>query len=194
MSLIVESPIRKCPVCNYPLTGLPPAHRCPECGFEYDETTVVFRLRKPWKLYVLLIPMAAALLINGWGFFFLPGDHWQPGWSRSIRVTCLLLMVTGGVYGLARTWQGNRRGRFIAVSRRSIAVRNYKDAEPIAWDNLAHINLTTTPPWLRRREPEKKISLQGLVRTAADRYALRRAIMAARPPDPDLKPIYELIT
>jgi hypothetical protein len=27
-----------CPRCNYDLTGLPAAHRCPECGFEYDET------------------------------------------------------------------------------------------------------------------------------------------------------------
>jgi len=30
-------PLTTCPKCTYALTGLPSAHRCPECGFEYDE-------------------------------------------------------------------------------------------------------------------------------------------------------------
>jgi hypothetical protein len=38
-------PITKCPVCRYDLTGLPKNHRCPECGFEYDETMVVWNTR-----------------------------------------------------------------------------------------------------------------------------------------------------
>jgi len=36
-------PITKCPVCRYDLTGLPKNHRCPECGFEYDETMRVWQ-------------------------------------------------------------------------------------------------------------------------------------------------------
>lgn len=31
-----------CPMCDYPLTGLPAAHACPECGFRYDENTRVW--------------------------------------------------------------------------------------------------------------------------------------------------------
>jgi len=35
-------PITKCPVCRNDLTGLPKNHRCPECGFEYEETMRVW--------------------------------------------------------------------------------------------------------------------------------------------------------
>jgi len=38
-------PTTECPVCRYNLTGLPKNHRCPECGFEYDETMVVWKTR-----------------------------------------------------------------------------------------------------------------------------------------------------
>ena len=31
-----------CPVCTYPLHGLPVHHRCPECGFEFDRRWQVF--------------------------------------------------------------------------------------------------------------------------------------------------------
>ncbi len=29
--------LKRCPECDYDLRGLPYAHSCPECGFEYDE-------------------------------------------------------------------------------------------------------------------------------------------------------------
>ncbi len=32
----------RCIVCRYDLTGLPASHACPECGFEYDETMMVW--------------------------------------------------------------------------------------------------------------------------------------------------------
>lgn len=34
-----------CPNCEYPLKGLPPEHRCPECGAPYE----IGRVRKTWK-------------------------------------------------------------------------------------------------------------------------------------------------
>lgn len=39
-----------CPLCNYPLVGLP-SHRCPECGQDLDMSRIVkswHRVRAPW--------------------------------------------------------------------------------------------------------------------------------------------------
>ena len=41
-----DSSLDQCPVCRYSLRGLPAAHRCPECGFEYDEHTRVWTLSR----------------------------------------------------------------------------------------------------------------------------------------------------
>lgn len=34
--------LQRCPVCHYSLHGMPVAHHCPECWFEYDEKTRVW--------------------------------------------------------------------------------------------------------------------------------------------------------
>lgn len=56
----------RCPVCRYSLQGLPRKHRCPECGFEYDEETRVWRPRSFWKfggimLFVLGVQLPQAM-------------------------------------------------------------------------------------------------------------------------------------
>lgn len=53
--------INGCPICSYSLSGLPTRHRCPECGFEYDENTLCF---VPWgKAPAILFAFAAVLLV-----------------------------------------------------------------------------------------------------------------------------------
>ncbi|MCZ6835854.1 MAG: hypothetical protein O7G85_08780 [Planctomycetota bacterium] len=52
--------LKACPQCDYDLVGLPGAHACPECGFEYDEST--FRL-DVWPLDDE--PKLGALVFNG---------------------------------------------------------------------------------------------------------------------------------
>ncbi|MDO8630648.1 MAG: hypothetical protein Q7R41_09140 [Phycisphaerales bacterium] len=56
-------PITKCSVCRYDLTGLPRNHRCPECGFEYDETMRVWRgdYKAPW--YWIFVAFFGLLLV-----------------------------------------------------------------------------------------------------------------------------------
>jgi hypothetical protein len=45
-----DDPLRRfrftrCPRCDYDLTGLPRAHRCPECGTEYDQDSLLLPCR-----------------------------------------------------------------------------------------------------------------------------------------------------
>ncbi len=58
--------LRRCPVCDYSLDGLPRRHRCPECAFEYDES--MFSLRaselrsRKWRIVFWLFVVSAIAL------------------------------------------------------------------------------------------------------------------------------------
>lgn len=49
-----------CPICDYNLVGLPPAHTCPECGLEYDENTLVIEKHSS-KTVVTIVAALMAL-------------------------------------------------------------------------------------------------------------------------------------
>jgi len=59
--------LKRCPVCEYGLCGLPSRHQCPECGFAYDEKTLVLRPEghRRWILVtisILVIVLLGAVL------------------------------------------------------------------------------------------------------------------------------------
>ncbi len=49
----------RCPACRYSLQGLPSVYRCPECGFEYDEGTIILSetvsKTSRWSLLALIL-------------------------------------------------------------------------------------------------------------------------------------------
>lgn len=53
---------RDCPICDYPLVGLPVEHRCPECGFQFDAQTMIWDKRYTKRLRNLLRLLLAAYL------------------------------------------------------------------------------------------------------------------------------------
>ncbi|MEE8154781.1 MAG: hypothetical protein V3T53_07435 [Phycisphaerales bacterium] len=65
-----------CPLCDYDLKGLPTEHKCPECGYEYDNATIVLRCwtskgkRTSWLARLFLpsivgLGILALLLLGG---------------------------------------------------------------------------------------------------------------------------------
>jgi len=120
-----RQPIDRCPVCRYSLQGLPSAHHCPECGFEYDEHTRVWRpkriraLRGLW-LPIFLIADVALLLFFG-----------------VLSPMLKLFMVFGGAFIVAVSvilWYSNWRSLpFAAVTPRGIVYRWFFRARITAW-------------------------------------------------------------
>jgi hypothetical protein len=49
-----------CPMCNYPLDGLPAEYTCPECGFTYDKETMVWEIQDSRRRRALLIILSFA--------------------------------------------------------------------------------------------------------------------------------------
>jgi hypothetical protein len=58
-----------CPICEYPLTGLPVPHRCPECGYAYDTMSRVWISTR--SLSLIRLPattvLLAAIVSWNWG-------------------------------------------------------------------------------------------------------------------------------
>ena len=65
-----------CPLCDYDLKGLPTEHKCPECGYEYDNATIVLPCwtskgkRTSWLTRMFLLSIVglgilALLLLSG---------------------------------------------------------------------------------------------------------------------------------
>ncbi len=81
--------LKRCPQCDYQLLALPAPHRCPECGFAYDES--MFDLPVWWRgaeYFAWEWPAYLGVLVVA-----TLGFLWQR-WSVPVSV---LVMITGGV-------------------------------------------------------------------------------------------------
>ncbi|MFK7962255.1 MAG: hypothetical protein AB8G96_17225 [Phycisphaerales bacterium] len=62
-----------CPKCSYPLTELPAEHACPECGFAWDDSSLVLVGRTPsvstaqWAGLALIAYSVAVAVVSGAG-------------------------------------------------------------------------------------------------------------------------------
>ncbi|HEY3245722.1 MAG TPA: hypothetical protein VGM03_20445 [Phycisphaerae bacterium] len=98
--------LKQCPICGYSLRGLPRRHRCPECGFEYDECMFVLEFRDPRRLdslltkglFVSFVALLALLMV-----LRLLGRLAGGGWIGVASVFVLILLATISV-----GWRGFR--------------------------------------------------------------------------------------
>ncbi len=63
--------LEACPKCAYSLQGLPGEHRCPECGFAYDDLSFVLTgiVRGTTNMSIPRKLLYALLVISGWFLF-----------------------------------------------------------------------------------------------------------------------------
>lgn len=115
-------PITKCPVCRYDLTGLPKNHRCPECGFEYDETMRVWRPPANRIRKIMSSVFLAVLVIFLWLFamaIFVFGTSSSSGQSH-----LLTFIQTIGIAAVVFwEYRVSRSPSFTIVSREGLVYK-----------------------------------------------------------------------
>lgn len=153
-------------------------HRCPECGFAYDRETVIARPSKPWKTYFttlgveflflyLLGPPSLRLLLVLLG----------PIFAGAVSIVALLLIPAGTVILIHRA---NRGGRFAAVSRAGLSVRNLRELSTVEWEELSMLSTRDIAPWAKRCGEDQTISLRGIFDSKREMRIFEAAASRAR--------------
>lgn len=135
-----ESPQTECLNCGYNLTGLPPEHRCPECGQAYDASARVWRPRHPRMRYLGLLGVApviflaldrAAAILRSLqrGLPFHPADPF---------ILAAAAMITVYFGWLVRSAV---RGRmFAAITREALHVRMRGMTRAVPWTQVREVS------------------------------------------------------
>lgn len=121
LTFMRESPPKSCPCCRYDFTGLPAAYRCPECGFEYDEHTIVWRARNPWRPMLAAAGFVLPTLMATWTTIRLvTGRYVGPGELFGT----IAIFATVATFSIV-IYRQNRRGRFVAINPVGVHGRAY---------------------------------------------------------------------
>lgn len=121
--------LSNCPVCEYPLTGLPVPHRCPECGFAYDTMTRVWNSTR--SLSSIRLPATIVLLaaIVSW--------NWGPLSKRPLSMAVCEGVVLFWVAWIIRFSVIARIRRFVALGPTGIALRlAWQPPRLIPWSEI----------------------------------------------------------
>lgn len=105
---------RKCPNCKYSLIGLPTEHSCPECGFDYDPSAIVIRLkpqRHDWRQVVYGILLLGIMYLG----------VIQRGYSTDVRALVAIVGVSI-VVSLFRLFRIHSESQSIKINRLGIEV------------------------------------------------------------------------
>ncbi|MBN2562308.1 MAG: hypothetical protein JXQ75_15390 [Phycisphaerae bacterium] len=167
--------LKDCPVCEYPLIGLPRRHRCPECGFEYDEHTRIWQARRPWRLW-----KAVSLLMNGVAFcFFALGAYLFAFTSLALR---WVAPVLAAFYACCFVYQWilNRRREYVAVTPGGVIVRMYgTKPRAVPWCDVlmvGGVGASAAPGWTVLHTKRGRYRIGLALRDPVEAQALAEAV------------------
>ncbi len=153
----------KCPECGHaPL--LPDVFRqCPECGFEYDRHTLIWRPRRPWRIY---LPFVNTLIFSPWLFRFLAVVLLDGHWPNKSVTLGAVISAGSLAWALPRLRVLLSEGhRYAAVTPRGVQARTPRNAYSIPWDDLGKVTVLLGIPHLTRRSTSAVCELDWIFDT-----------------------------
>jgi hypothetical protein len=137
----------QCPRCGYDLAALPRRHRCPECGFEYDES--MFML-EGWRIPGLWPPRPESLVIGGAMLVGLTVMWVGSGWPLSVLgVICAVVLVIVVLLRWYGKWRYGAHSRALVhylITADGVARVRGKDRRIYLWRNYSHLMLMPDGP------------------------------------------------
>lgn len=125
-----------CPECSYDLRGNPNGLRCPECGFEYDATTIIWRGRRSrifgGPVVFMILPnllFALILAMRNYGIRYPPPSYWEKFGPLTMH-GFLFLLIAGFAIVSYRT------PVYIATSAGGVLIRNIFKRFHLEWSNV----------------------------------------------------------
>lgn len=132
-----EVPFDRCFRCHYSIEGLPRAHRCPECGQEYDEHVRVWR---PARRYSPLGWSSLALVPPALYFGRAVVGHLRQGAPFPLCETFGFLVPIGiFVVAFVRLWPERALGRLATVTGQGVFVRYGRRSAMVPWSDVGGV-------------------------------------------------------
>ncbi len=126
-----------CPRCEYPLTGLPENHACPECGLRYDSDSKIYRPAAGF------VPAIGTIGFVGSIFFALQVLRLMHRASAGFRPYVLGggMALVGLFTWLIWRYQGSaKKQKLVAVLPDGLLIRLASDrAQEIPWTNISNV-------------------------------------------------------
>lgn len=183
----VERGMDRCPVCDYSLAALPSDYRCPECGFEYDRHTRVWRVGREdfgfGRVGLAALAVAAGTMVAGFCVQLVFDIKMLTGRMRPPPV--FLPIVVAASAALA-CWR-HERPRVVAVGAAGLTFRTWRRrAATLNWTDLADVSpeAVVERAWFQatttRIETVLSQELRSILRKRAQRREVYEAMERAR--------------
>lgn len=163
-------PIQVCPVCQYDLQSLPRNYRCPECGFEYEETMRVWSARLPkGMVWVPLVFLAVFCLAVVAKFLIKPGTTFSRPLAFAMSGMLLVTLINVSAYYRFRGFIViGVAGIYFRFKRQRVEFRPWSEVQ--LNNSIWLTDLSTGSPSLPRYLPAQYLK-------GAEREAIRNEIM-----------------